>query len=107
RARRRRQFVQPVARSVPERQRRILVTVGGGDPEDFTSRLVEWAVRALGAVEQAVVVGPFSGRSEALRRAVDAAGGRVALHEDPKDIAALMLAADVAPCGGGQTVDEL
>ncbi|PYN41188.1 MAG: UDP-2,4-diacetamido-2,4,6-trideoxy-beta-L-altropyranose hydrolase [Candidatus Rokuibacteriota bacterium] len=103
----RRQFVQAGARSVSERARRILVTVGGGDPEDFTSRLVEWAVRALGAVEQDVVVGPFSGRSEALRRAVDAAGGRVALHEDPKDIASLMLAADVALCGGGQTVYEL
>jgi UDP-2,4-diacetamido-2,4,6-trideoxy-beta-L-altropyranose hydrolase len=101
------QFGQAGARSVPDRARRILVTVGGGDPGDLTSRLVEWAARALGEVEQDVVVGPFSGRSAALRSAVEAAGGRVALHEDPKDIAGLMLAADLALCGGGQTTYEL
>jgi UDP-2,4-diacetamido-2,4,6-trideoxy-beta-L-altropyranose hydrolase len=101
------QFGQAGARSVPDRARRILVTVGGGDPGDLTSRLVEWAARALGEVEQDVVVGPFAGRSAALRRAVEATGGRVALHEDPKDIAGLMLAADLALCGGGQTTYEL
>ena len=101
------QFAQAGVRSIPDRARRILVTVGGGDPGDLTSRLVGWATRALGAVEQDVVVGPFSVRSEALRVAVEAAGGRVVVHEDPKDIAALMLAADVALCGGGQTTYEL
>jgi spore coat polysaccharide biosynthesis predicted glycosyltransferase SpsG len=94
-------------RSVADHVGRILVTVGGGDPEDLTSRLVKWVTRALGAVEQDVVVGPFSARTEVLQAAVDAARGPVVLHEDPKDIAALMLAADVALCGGGQTVYEV
>ena len=101
------QFGQAGTRSVPDRARRILVTVGGGDPLDLTSRLVGWVTRALGAVEQDVVVGPFTARREALRVAVEAAGGRVVLHEDPKDLAALMLAADMALCGGGQTAYEL
>ncbi len=101
------QFGHSGARSVPDRARRILVTVGGGDPIDLTSRLVAWTTRALGAVEQDVVVGPFSAPTEALRVAVEAAGGRVVLHEDPKDMAALMRAADVALCGGGQTTYEL
>ena len=101
------QFGQAGTRSVPDRARRILVTVGGGDPGDLTSRLVGWATCALGAVEQDVVVAPFTARSEALRMAVEAAGGRVVLHEDPKDIVALMLAADMALCGGGQTAYEL
>jgi len=101
------QFGQASSRSVPDRARRILITVGGGDPMDLTSRLVGWATRALGVVEQDVVVGPLSVRSEALRVAVEAAGGRVALHVDPKDLAALMLAADVALCGGGQTAYEM
>jgi UDP-2,4-diacetamido-2,4,6-trideoxy-beta-L-altropyranose hydrolase len=100
-------FGQAGARSVPDRARRVLVTVGGGDPDDLTSRLVGWAAQALGAVEQDVVVGPFTTRSQALRVAVDAAGGRVAIHEDPKDVASLMLSADVALCGGGQTTYEL
>lgn len=101
------QFSQAGSRSAPDRARRILVTVGGGDPADLTSRLVGWAARALGAVEQDVVVGPFTARSEALRVAVETASCRVVLHEDPKDIAALMLAADMALCGGGQTAYEL
>jgi len=101
------QFGQASTRSVRDRARRVLVTVGGGDPGDLTSRLVGWTARARGAIEQDVVVGPLSVRSEALRVAVEAAGGRVVLHEDPKDIAALMLAADMALCGGGQTAYEL
>ncbi len=101
------QFGQAGTRSVADRARRILVTVGGGDPMDLTSRLVGWTAHALGAVEQDVVVGPLSVRSEALRVASEAPGGRVGLHEDPKDLAALMLAADVALCGGGQTAYEL
>jgi UDP-2,4-diacetamido-2,4,6-trideoxy-beta-L-altropyranose hydrolase len=101
------QFSQAGVRSVADRVRRILVTVGGGDPGDLTSRLVGWTSRALGAVEQDVVIGPFSARSEALRASADEAGGRVVFHEDPKDLAALMLAADVALCGGGQTTYEL
>ena len=100
-------FSQAGARSVPGRARRVLVTVGGGDPDDLTSRLVGWAAQALGAVEQDVVVGPFTTRSPALRVAVDAAGGRVAIHEDPKDVASLMLSAGVSLCGGGQTTYEL
>ena len=100
-------FGQPGARSVHERTRRVLVTVGGGDPGDLTSRLIGWTARALGAVDQDVIVGPFTAQSQALRAAVAAAEGRVALHEDPKDIAGLMLSADIALCGGGQTTYEL
>ena len=100
-------FGQPGARSVHERTRRVLVTVGGGDPGDLTSRLIGWTARALGAVDQDVIVGPFTAQSQALQAAVAAAEGRVALHEDPKDIAGLMLSADIALCGGGQTTYEL
>jgi len=99
------QFGQAGTRSVPDRARRVLITVGGGDPSDLTSRLVGWTTRALGAVEQDVVVGPFGARTGALQAA--AAAGRVVLHEDPKDLAALMLEADMALSGGGQTAYEL
>jgi len=100
-------FGQAGPRRIAGRTRRVLVTVGGGDPDDLTSRLVGWTARALSAVEQDVIVGPFTARSAALQVAVEAAEGRVVLHEDPKDIAALMLSADLAVCGGGQTTYEL
>src|SRR5262249_25676677 len=100
-------FGQSGARSVSDQTGRVLVTVGGGDPADLTSRLVGWAAQALGAVDQDVIVGPFTARRQALRAAVAAAAGRVALHDDPKDIATLMLSADIALCGGGQTTYEL
>jgi UDP-2,4-diacetamido-2,4,6-trideoxy-beta-L-altropyranose hydrolase len=101
------QFATIGSRSIADQARRILVTVGGGDPTDLTARLVGWTRRALGELAQDVVVGPLTGRSEALQGAVEAAAGRVVLHEDPKDMASLMLAADVAVCGGGQTTYEL
>src|SRR6267143_145446 len=43
----------------------------------------------------------------ALRAAVGAVAGRVVLHESPKHLRDLMLVADLAVIGGGQTVYEL
>lgn len=101
------QFAHVGSRSIADQAARVLVTVGGGDPLDLTARLVEWTARALGTVVQDVVVGPLTGRSDALQMAVERAVGRVVLHENPKDMASLMVAADMAVCSGGQTTYEL
>lgn len=98
-------FAEPPARVTRAEVRRVLVTVGGSDPTGFTAQLVRWTAKALGDVTQDVVVGPFVRGAE--RRSGEAALGPVVLHEDPPDMRRLMLEADLAVSGGGQTIYEL
>jgi UDP-2,4-diacetamido-2,4,6-trideoxy-beta-L-altropyranose hydrolase len=101
------EFAEPPAREFAPGLRRVLITVGGADPHGLTERFVHWTGRALGGVEQDVVVGPLFGTAQPLRTAARSAGGPVLLHEDPKEMRALMLGADLALAGGGQTTYEL
>ena len=86
---------------------RLLLTVGGADPGAVTERLLSAARRALPQAAVDVIVGPFATRADARRARAREHGGAVVLHEDPKDVRVLMLGADVAISGGGQTLYEL
>jgi UDP-2,4-diacetamido-2,4,6-trideoxy-beta-L-altropyranose hydrolase len=101
------EFGEAPARSVSSGLQRVLLTVGGADPGAVTERLLAAARRALPRVVVDVIVGPLATRVERLRESARAHAGAVVLHEDPKDVRALMLAADVAISGGGQTLYEL
>jgi L-amino acid N-acyltransferase YncA len=86
--------------------RRVLVTFGGADPADVTSRLlpVFAAVHAERAIEFEVVIGGAS------RRAADfdqVAVAGVQLVRDARDMAARMARADVAIASAGTTAWEL
>jgi UDP-2,4-diacetamido-2,4,6-trideoxy-beta-L-altropyranose hydrolase len=97
-------------RKLPPRQttpdvRRVLVTLGGADPNALTPAIVATVRRVLPEVAVDVVIGPlFAGGA-----AVEALAGddKVTLHHAPADIAPLMKAADLAVSGGGQTSYEL
>jgi spore coat polysaccharide biosynthesis predicted glycosyltransferase SpsG len=86
---------------------RVLVTTGGSDVDGWIVRLTTIATTALPKATIDVVVGPcFS--SSALNALSDLAASRgVVLHLQPRDMCNLMLAADVALTGGGQTLFEL
>lgn len=101
------EFAGPVARHTAERAHRLLVTVGGGDPDGFTAAVVGWAAASLEDVRLDVVVGPWFAGAESLRAAATRAGGGIRLHERPPDMRRLMLEADLAISGGGQTTYEL
>lgn len=102
------EFAREPQRIVRERVERMLITVGGSDPSSLTPRMMEWVRHALGRVEIDVVVGPLfpfacAERVETMARE----DSSVTIHRDPWDISRLMLAADIALCGGGQTAYEL
>lgn len=102
------EFSQRPNREIGECVQRVLVTVGGGDSEALTARLVAWTREALRGIRMDVVLGPFF-RAGVVREVESQAkkGGGVTLHRNPSSIRDLMMAADLALCGGGQTTYEL
>jgi len=95
------EFALEPERSIRLRVGRILVTVGGGDPQNLTRRLVQWVRETLPDVALDVVIGPFFASEPGI------ADARTTLHRDPQNMCNLMLACDLALCGGGQTTYEL
>jgi len=96
------EFAEPPRRA--EEGGRVLVLAGGSDPNALTHRLTTWALGAGGRRVDAVI-GPLVPSAE--RDRTRAAGDAVRVHRDPPDMRSLMLAADVAISGGGQTLYEL
>lgn len=97
-------FAEAPARSAPSATiRRVLVLTGGGDAGPLPQRIVGVIVETLPMARIDVVTGPF-GTPPVFAGAL---GGRVTFHRDPEDLRALMLAADLAVSGGGQTAYEL
>lgn len=96
------EFAEDPHRVVAQRVKRVLITLGGSDPHYLTSKLVRWTKQALGAVHIDVVIGPLFNSEVQIepRRSVT-------VHCNPQGMRALMLAADMALCGGGQTTYEL
>ncbi len=90
------------------RRRRILVTLGGGDPDNVTLKVIR-ALQGLGRedVEVKVVVGGAHPDPQGLAAAV--AGGRVpmTLERHVTDMPGLMAWADLAVTGSGSTCWEL
>ena len=101
------EFAQPVERDATGPVRRVLLTIGGGDPTGLTALLVRAATACLAGIELHVVVGRWFAAQAELRALATGSGGAVVLHEQPRDMRRLMLAADVAISGGGQTTFEL
>ncbi len=86
--------------------KKILVTVGGGDPGGGTNNaIVEMLTRVpVSQLEVRVVVGPATERSE--RLPPGGASERVSFVHDPPEMRALMEWADLAITGGGSTTWE-
>ncbi len=88
--------------------RRVLVTFGGGDAENFTARILE-NLSASGRTELDVValVGAANPHVETLRAIAAAAPFACAVRVAVEDVAAVMAWADVAISAAGSTVWEL
>ena len=87
---------------------RVLVTMGGSDPENFTAR----AIDALNLIEDdeleaAVVVGGSNTRFEMMERIAAKGGKKISLHRDISNMAELMAWADVAVSSAGTTCWEI
>jgi spore coat polysaccharide biosynthesis predicted glycosyltransferase SpsG len=72
----------------------------------MTGRFVTCAA-AAGAVEIDAIVGPLAAHDASVTTRTTGESARVTVHRDPADYRSLMLAADLAVSGGGQTLYEL
>jgi UDP-2,4-diacetamido-2,4,6-trideoxy-beta-L-altropyranose hydrolase len=95
-------------RTIPERARKILITIGGSDPENASQQI-------LGSLELlehknldvVLLVGSGNPHGEALRRQLESAPVPVRILRSVQDMPAWMAWADVAIAGAGVTSYEL
>jgi UDP-2,4-diacetamido-2,4,6-trideoxy-beta-L-altropyranose hydrolase len=96
------------SREVPDRVKRILVTMGGSDADNFTLRVID-AIRLLEEddLETTVVVGGSNPHVDLLESAVRDGGAAFSLLKDPSNMPELLSAADLAVAGAGTTCWEM
>ena len=103
----RREFLayQDWKRETPALGRKILVTLGGADPDNVSSLVIQ-AIHSLRDVETVLVVGGSNPNIESLRR--DLTNSKtISLVVDAQNMPELMAWADVAVAAGGTTSWEL
>jgi UDP-2,4-diacetamido-2,4,6-trideoxy-beta-L-altropyranose hydrolase len=95
-------------RDIPEVARKVLVTMGGGDPDNVTSKVL----RALEHIEVdnlevKIIVGVSNPHCDALQEVARQSPHTIQLVQNADDMPALMAWADVAVTAGGSTCWEL
>jgi UDP-2,4-diacetamido-2,4,6-trideoxy-beta-L-altropyranose hydrolase len=93
-------------REIPAVARRILVTMGGSDPDNVTERVVQ-ALLAAPGVKATVVVGGSNPHLPRLRELLAGAQRGVQLVENVTNMPELMANSDVAISGAGTTGLEM
>jgi UDP-2,4-diacetamido-2,4,6-trideoxy-beta-L-altropyranose hydrolase len=95
-------------RQIPAFARKLLVTMGGSDPENLTRRVIE-ALARVGEdeMETIVIVGGNNPYAESLREAAGKSGRSVSLLSDVKNMSEWIKWADVAITGAGSTSWEM
>ncbi|MEW6458902.1 MAG: UDP-2,4-diacetamido-2,4,6-trideoxy-beta-L-altropyranose hydrolase [Bacillota bacterium] len=95
-------------REVPEVAKKVLVTMGGSDPDNVTLKVVQALAQIdIPDLEAVVVVGPSNPHKETLRRTAESSPLPISLVENVENMPKLMARADVAVSAGGTTVWEL
>jgi UDP-2,4-diacetamido-2,4,6-trideoxy-beta-L-altropyranose hydrolase len=94
--------------TVPETARKLLVTLGGSDPDNVTLKVID-AMRQLETVslQIRVVAGPTNPHITALTEAAVSFSGSLELLTAVSDMPSLMAWADLAVTAGGSTCWEL
>jgi len=99
---------RPGRREIPEVARKVLVTMGGADPEDVTPRVVRALERLdLPGLEGKLLVGAANPRLESLRAEIERSGADLELLTNAEDMPGLMAWADVAVAAAGITCWEM
>jgi UDP-2,4-diacetamido-2,4,6-trideoxy-beta-L-altropyranose hydrolase len=94
-------------REIPNRARRILVTLGGGDLGDLTRRVVRALARSGEAAEVRVLIGPAHPRAERIRSEVERLKSGTVLPAAAEELPELFAWADLAVTAGGSTCWEM
>jgi UDP-2,4-diacetamido-2,4,6-trideoxy-beta-L-altropyranose hydrolase len=95
-------------REIPAIGRKILVTMGGSDPDNLTIRAIE-AIQQLSnpALETVVLVGGSNPHLRSVEAAIQKKKSSMRLITDAPTVGELMAAADVAITGAGTTLWEM
>jgi UDP-2,4-diacetamido-2,4,6-trideoxy-beta-L-altropyranose hydrolase len=95
-------------REIPEVAKKILVTLGGGDPENVTLKVIQALKEVnLNDIEVAIVIGPINPHIETIRNELSHVPLAYRLLPSAEDMPELMAWADLAVSGGGTTSWEL
>lgn len=95
------------SREVPGPCRRVLISLGGGDADNATQRVVETIVSYPQPLEVRVVLGPCNVHGERIRRAASASQGHVEVLDHVADMTPHMVWCDLAIAAAGSTTWEL
>ena len=104
-----RRYTRGSCRPMAAARMRVLITFGGSDPVNATSRLVS-LIPEDRPLELVVVAGPGFRHDAALAEAAkeaEARGHTVDIRRAPEDPGALFVSADAAICSAGGTLGEL
>jgi UDP-2,4-diacetamido-2,4,6-trideoxy-beta-L-altropyranose hydrolase len=105
----RREFLRhrSVPRPVSEIARKILVTLGGSDPENATAKVIEALEHVnIDDLEVIVVMGSENRHAAELQRSASRSRARVELRRNVSDMAELMIWGDAAITAAGSTTYE-
>ena len=95
-------------REIPDKIRRILVTMGGSDPDNVTLKIVQLLKQIfMESLEIIIVTGPAYLYRNQLLQEIESSGSKLDIVTSPEDMPDLMAGADVAISGGGSTCLEL
>jgi UDP-2,4-diacetamido-2,4,6-trideoxy-beta-L-altropyranose hydrolase len=92
-------------REIPEVARKILITMGGSDPENLSERVIH-SLSHVGNLETTVVVGNGDAHREPIGSAAAKFGGTLRLLENATNMPELMSWADIGVIAGGGTLWE-
>jgi UDP-2,4-diacetamido-2,4,6-trideoxy-beta-L-altropyranose hydrolase len=88
--------------------RKVLITMGGGDPDNVTSKVIEALGRiCVEGLEAIVVIGGCNPHGESLARFAAPLGDRIKLQRDVSNMPELMAWADLAVSAAGTTCWEI
>lgn len=90
--------------------RKLLLTMGGSDPQNLTSRVLQVIKQMDGSLEINVVIGASNSYLDIIQevtREVEKCGHRVRIKRNVNNMPALMTDSDMAITAGGTTVWEL
>ncbi len=91
-------------RRVASPPRRLLVSLGGADADDLTSRVIDAASALPLAID--IVMGAAAPHLAAVKERAAKAGDRIRVHTDVTEIGALMVEADIAVGAAGMSAWE-
>jgi len=95
-------------RQIPSVARRVLVTLGGSDPESVTHKVIKALKQIqLPGLQARIVIGPANTDLPTIRREAEDLDCHIELLTDVTDMPALMAWADAAVSAGGITCWEL